>query len=169
MEVSAMRGEITKEMFECIPEIDFNTGYRYFLGNMENYTKALMAILKSIKSKLPLLQSMYLSEEYEGLRTITQTLRKMLGNVGATALAETSYQLELALFNDDGAFVQDQLSSYIIGLIEISDHLELLLKRMDSKSAEGKEADNNSFLNYDFTKTKESIRRSADLLERKII
>lgn len=164
-----MRGEITREMFECIPEIDFNTGYRYFLGNLENYSKALMAILKSIKSKLPLLQSMYLSEEYEGLRTITQTLRKMLGNVGATALAEASYQLELALFIDDGAFVQEQLFAYMDGLVELSDHLETLLKRVDSKGAEGTEEDNASFLNYDFTKTKESIRRSADLLERKII
>ncbi len=164
-----MRGEITKEMFDCIPEIDFNSGYRYFLGNMDNYANALLSMLKSIKSKLPLLQSMYFSEEYEGLRTITQTLRKMLGNIGVSALADSSYQLELALFIDDGAFVQEQLSTYIVNLIEISDHLETLLKMMDSKSAIENKEINSSFLNYDFTKTKESIRRSADLLERKII
>lgn len=164
-----MRGEITREMFECVPEIDLNTGYRYFLGNMDNYAKALMAILKSIKSKLPLLQSMHNSQEYEGLRTITQTLRKMLGNVGATALAESSYQLELALFIDDGAFVQEQLIEYMDGLTLFSEHLETLLKKVGNRLAEGTEDNNASFMNYDFTKTKDSIRRSADLLERKII
>jgi hypothetical protein len=53
-----MRGEVTREMIQCVPEIDFNSGYKYFLGNMENYSKALMSILKSIKSKLPILESM---------------------------------------------------------------------------------------------------------------
>lgn len=164
-----MKGEITKEMFECAPEIDFNAGSRYFLGNLDNYAKALMSILKSIKSKLPLLQSMYYSGEYEGLRTITQTLRKMLGNIGAAAMAETSYQLELTLFSEDGALVRDQLLSYIDNLVELSDHLELILKKMDSKTT-GETGDNNqSFLNYDFSKTRESIRRSNDLLDRKII
>lgn len=163
-----MRGEITKEMFQCAPGIDYNTGSRYFLGNMENYAKALLSILKSIKAKLPLLQSMYFTEEYEGLRTITQTLRKMLGNVGAVALAESSYQLELALFIEEDSFVQDQLSAYIINLIELSEQLEQLFQKMNDKPVE-ETIDNNSFLNYDFTKTRESIRRSNDLLERKII
>ena len=70
-----MRGEVTKEMFSCVPEIDFNSGSRYFLGNMDNYTKALLSSLKSIKTKLAILQNMYYTEEYEGLRMITQTLQ----------------------------------------------------------------------------------------------
>ena len=164
-----MRGEVTREMFECVPEIDFNSGYRYFLGNMGNYTKALMSILKSIKSKLPILHSMHLSEEYEGLRMITQTLRKMLGNIGASRLAESSYQLELALFIDDETYIQEQLEAYILGMIALSENLETLLKKADAmNSADNKEVQN-SFLNYDFTKTKESIKRSNDLLGRKII
>jgi HPt (histidine-containing phosphotransfer) domain-containing protein len=168
MEVSTMRGVVIREMFECVPEIDFNSGYHYFLGNMDNYSNALMSILKSIKSKLPLLQTMNFTEEYEGLRTIAQTLRKMLGNIGAAGIAETTYQLETALLNEDTEYIQEQLAYYIISLIELSDHLEILLKKMDVKGMV-KDDDNSSFLNYDFTKTKESIKLSSDLLERKII
>lgn len=164
-----MRGEVIKEMFECAPEIDFNSGYRYFLGNFENYLKALMSTLKSIKSKLPLLQSMNFTEEYEGLRTITQTLRIMVGSIGASGVADASYQLETALLNDDNQYIREQIPYYIISLIELSDHLEILLKKMDMKSMARADEDNSSFLNKDFTKTKESIKLSGGLLERKII
>jgi HPt (histidine-containing phosphotransfer) domain-containing protein len=164
-----MRGEITRDMFDCVPEIDYSSGYRYFLGNMDNYSKALMSILKSIKSKLPILQSMYLSDEYEGLRTIAQTLRKMLGNIGANGIAEATYRLEMALFNDEISSIKEELLEYIISLVELSDHLEILLKKMDVKNIAKNEEQNQSFLNYDFTKTKESIKLTSDLLERKII
>jgi HPt (histidine-containing phosphotransfer) domain-containing protein len=128
-----------------------------------------MSILKSIKSKLPLLQTMNFTEEYEGLRTIAQTLRKMLSNIGAAGIAESTYKLETALLNDDNAYIQEQLAYYIISLIELSDHLEILLKKMDVKGIAKDDEDNSSFLHYDFTKTKESIKLSSDLLERKII
>lgn len=164
-----MKGSISKEMFDCVPEINFNSGYRYFLGNMDNYNRALLATLKSIRSKLLILQSMSISGEYEGLRNITQTLRKMLGNIGATEIAEASYQLETALLNEDMTYVEEQMDTYIFYLMRLSDHLELLLKKMDVKHSAKPEEEQVSFLHYDFTKTKESIKLSSDLLERKII
>lgn len=164
-----MRGEISREMFEGVPEIDFSSGYKYFLGNLENYSKALMSILKSIKSKLPILETMVYTQEYEGLRTITQTLRRMLGNVGAAGLSEATYRLETALLNEDSSAVQQQLNTYIVSLMELSGNLEVLLKKMDVKSMADNEGNNSSFMHYDFTKTKESIKLSAGLLERRII
>jgi HPt (histidine-containing phosphotransfer) domain-containing protein len=163
-------GEImTKEMFDCIPEIDYNTGTRYFLGNMDNYKKALLAILKSTKSKLPILQNMLRNKEYEGLRMIAQTLRRMFTTIGAAGLSEASYQLEISLLNQDENQLQEELSDYIQGLIEFDEHLELLLKQLDVKNINKKVEESISFRNYDFTKTKESIKLSTDLLERKII
>jgi HPt (histidine-containing phosphotransfer) domain-containing protein len=156
-------------MFHCIPELDYNIGYRYFLGNLDNYTNALMSILKSVKSKLPLLKSMCSSGDFGGLRTITQTLRIMFGNVGAINLAETTYQIETALLQEDTVYIQEQLTEYIKNITVLSEHLELLLKKVDVVSLGGKEEEQVSFLNYDFTKTKESIRQSSDYLERRII
>ena len=164
-----MRGDINKEMFDYIPEIDFNIGYRYFLGNAANYSTALLATLKSIKSKLPLLISMYNSEEFEGLRIIAQTLQKMLSNIGASQLAEASYQLEEVLFTDEVAAIQDQLAQYVANLMELSDHLETLFKSRNDKGSIITEESNASMFHYDFTRTKDCIRSSADLLERKII
>lgn len=160
---------VTREMFDCIPEIDYSTGYRYYLGNMDNYKLALLSILKSIKSKLPILGAMQRTEEYEGLRTIAQTLNRMLQTVGAIDLSEASYQIEMVLLNQDDFKLQDELSEYIYNLIEFSDHLEVLFKLLDVKSTGKREEEQVSFLNYDFTKTKESIKLSANLLERKII
>lgn len=164
-----MRGIIEQEMFDCTPEIDFNSGYRYFVGNMDNYTVALLSILKSIKAKLPLLENMYYSEEYEGLRTITQTLRKMLSNIGAAGLAEETYQLETVLLNDDATNLQDSLIHYLGSLNEFAEHLELLFKKADVNGSARKNSGQSGFLNYDFTKTKESIKRSTDFLERRIV
>ncbi len=163
-----MRGTLTKDMFDCIPELDFNTGSHYFLGNMENYINALFSMLKSIKSKLPLLKIMDLSEEYEGLRTISQTLRKMLRNIGAIDLAEESYQIETALLNDDFGYISKRLCEYIADLVVFSEHLELLLKKAEVNQENMREGQS-SFLKYDFTKTKESIKRSSDFLEQRII
>lgn len=163
-----MNGNILREMFDCIPELDFQAGYRYFLGSTENYSRALMSTLKSIKSKLPLLESMYYTEEYEGLRTITRTLRKMLGNIGALSLAEASYRMESALFGDT-SLLQERLADYMDELTVLSEHLETLLQSMFGRNITAREESNSSFLHYDFTKTRESIRKSTDLLERKII
>ncbi|HWT26900.1 MAG TPA: hypothetical protein VN131_03095 [Mobilitalea sp.] len=164
-----MRGIVTPDMFECIPEIDFNVGYRYFLGNMENYKQALLSTLKSTKAKLPILQSMLQSEEFEGLRTITQTLRRMCGNIGANVIAELSYQLEVTILNEHNTRLKDELGDYIGSLTEFSEHLEQLLKNMDISNTVKYEEEQVSFGNYDFTKTKESIKLSTNLLDRKII
>jgi len=163
-----MRGELTNDMYALVPEIDFHAGSRFFLGNTSNYARALMATLKSMKSKLPLLHTMCLSEEYEGLRTITQTLQKMFRNIGAAALMEESYELEKALFEADRTGLTMQLSDYMLHLMELSDHLEALFRRMETQNSSQEER-SSSFLNYDFSKTKESIRQSTDLIERKII
>lgn len=163
-----MREVITQEMMDIVPEVNLTLGYRYFLGNMENYTRALLSTLKSIKAKLPLLQQMIISGEYEGLRIIAQTLRKMLSNIGATDMTEATYRLEEALYNDELKYLEEELSSYVNRLVELSEHLEQLLKLLNTKAPEMNQ-DMKSFLNYDFTKTKESIKLSSDLLERKII
>ena len=156
-------------MFECVPEIDFDTGFRYFLGNVQNYSRALLSTLKSIKSKMPLMNLMLQTGEYEGLRSIVQTLQKMLNNIGAIGLANASYQLEKALLNGEIETRSELLSDYIDQLSRFSEHLELLFKNIDFKNPTGMEEEASSFFRYDFTKTKESIKRTSDLLGRKII
>lgn len=160
---------ISREAFDCIPEINFNSGNRYFLGNMDHYMTALLSILKSTKSKLPLLNSMLMTKEYEGLRMITQTLRKMLENAGANNLADAAYRLERTLLNESDYDLEEELGDFIGDLIIFTDHLELLLKQLDVKSSGKRDETAKSFCSYDFTKTRESIKLSGDLLERKII
>ena len=157
------------EMFECVPEVDFNLGCRYFLGNLQNYSRALLAILKSIKSKLPIMNQMLQTGELEGLRSITRTLQKMLNNIGASGLADLSYQLELALMNEELGVRSELLIQYIEQLSVFTEHLELLFKSKDWKNTSELKEDETSYFHYDFTKTKESIKRSSNLLERKII
>ncbi len=156
-------------MFDCVPEIDYNAGYRYFLSNIPNYSQALLSILKSMKSKMPIMNLMLQTREYEGLRSITQTLQKMFNNIGAFGLAEASYELEKSLLNVEPNIMQELLSAYLDQLVTFSRHLELLFKTADFKNTSTIEEDAASYFNYDFTKTKESIKRSSDLLERKII
>jgi HPt (histidine-containing phosphotransfer) domain-containing protein len=163
-----LRGIITQGMFDYVPELQFDIGYRYFLGNMDNYTRALLPILKSVKAKLPLLESMIITKEYEGLRIIAQTLNKMLGNVGAVNLSDRFYQLERMLLNEDYTSIKDELTACISSLIDFSEHLELLFKNTNLKNSNEAE-EQISFLNFDFTKTKESIKLSSQMLERKII
>ncbi len=164
-----MKCEVTREMFSYVPEIDFNAGSRYFFGNMDNYTKALLSTLKSIKAKLTILQNMYYTEEYEGLRTITQTLRRMFSNIGALSLAEEAYQLETGLVNEDNLIVKVQLEAFFIHLMDFAENLEVMLKLTHVINVFKKEDDNKAFLKYDFTKTKESIELSQTLLKRKTI
>ncbi len=160
---------ITREVFDCIPELEFHVGYRYFLGNMDNYIQALLSILKSIKAKLPILESMYRTGDFTGLRTVTQTLQRMMSNIGAIDIAELSYQLEHTLFNEQENELKEALDQYIRYLYRFSDHLEGLFQELDMKNIARMSEEQSSFFKYDFTKTKESIKLSAGLLERKII
>jgi HPt (histidine-containing phosphotransfer) domain-containing protein len=168
-EVTAMGDMITRELFEYVPEMNFNTGYRYFLGNMENYIQAMLSTLKSMKAKLPILESMYHTAEYAGLRTITQTLQRMMSNIGAEDIAELSYLLETALLNERNEVLSDLLGEYIRSLSRFTEHLEDLFKELDIKRKGKLSEEQTTYLNYDFTKTKESIKLSSGLLERKII
>ncbi|MDF2544940.1 MAG: hypothetical protein K0S47_4658 [Herbinix sp.] len=161
-----MKGEVTREMFDFVPEIDFQIGYKYFLGNMDNYKQALLAILKSIKAKLPLLHTMLHTEEFEGLRMITQTVTRMSSNVGAIGISELSYQMEINLLNAEESDLKEALLEYIMELTDFTVHLELLLQNIDIKSTT---SNNQNSFRDDFTKTQESLRLSAKLLKRKII
>jgi hypothetical protein len=93
----------------------------------------------------------------------------MFHNIGAFGLAEASYELEKSLLNDEPNLISELLTNYLERLAIFSQHLDLLFKRIDFKNTAVMEEDASSYFNYDFTKTKESIKRSSDLLERKII
>ncbi|HKL79172.1 MAG TPA: hypothetical protein VJ888_01910 [Mobilitalea sp.] len=163
-------GELEQRgIFDCAPEIDFDSGYRYFLGNMNNYVQAILSTLKSIKSKVPLLRNMYRTKEFEGLRTITRTLQIMMSNIGVVSFGELSFQIESALLNREDDLVLELLDEYISKLYIFSGHLDILFQKLDSSVFARNNEEEISFRNYDFTKTKESIKLSADYLERKII
>lgn len=164
-----MRGKSEIEvMFDCVPEISFDLGFRYFLGNIENYSRALLSTLKSMKSKMPIMYLMLQTEEYEGLRSITQTLQRMFSNIGASGLAKASAELELSLLNASAEIMTECLTDYLEQLVHFSEHLEQLFKGHALWNTSSMEEAPSHF-RYDLTKTKESIRRSSDLLERRII
>lgn len=163
-----MNEYVMRDWFELVPEIDFNIGYRYYLHNIDNYSKALFATLKSIKSKLPILKTMIETKEYEGLRMITQTLRRMLITIGGEMVAELSYKLEVALLNEDDGF-NDKLLEYLVTLEDLAVRMEELIKKLGVQHMKIGQDKKDSYLNYDFTRTKEIIQLTTDFIEKKII
>lgn len=160
-----------RELFGFMPDIDFNAGCRYFLGNMHNYTKALLSTLKSSKSKISILHTMYQSREYEGFRMIIQTLRRMFYNIGATDMAELSYQLELSYLNREETYIDfsSELDAFIGRLYDFTSRLEELLKKLDIRGSFNMYEEEPTHMGYDFTRTKQSIKLSQDYIDRKII
>lgn len=163
-----MNEHMIRDLFEPLPEIDFNAGYHYYLSNIDNYSKALLSTLKSIRSKLPLLKIMAKTSEYEGLRLITQTLRRMIATIGGETIVELSYQLEVALLNEDDLF-EEKLFEYLFTLEDLADRMEGLVKKLGFSYMNGSKDKSDSYFKYDFTRTKESIKLSADFIDRKII
>lgn len=157
-----------RTLFEDLPEIDFNSGYHYYLCNMDNYSKALLSTLKSIRSKLPLLKNMAETSEYEGLRMITQTLRRMMSTIGGELVVKLSYDLEMALLNNDDLF-EDKLFEFMFTLEDLASRMEELIKRLGFSNIKGSMDKQETYFKYDFTRTKESIRLSTDFLDKKII
>ncbi len=163
-----MREHMIRNLFEPLPEIDFVSGYNYYLCNMDNYSKALLSTFKSIRSKLPLLKDMAETSEYEGLRMITQTLRRMMATIGGDVIVELSYQLERAHLNEDDLF-EDKLFEFLFTLEDLASRMEELVKGLGFPHMKGNQEKQDSYFNYDFTRTKESIRLSADFIDKKII
>lgn len=157
-----------RNLFDLLPEIDFDTGYHYYLCNIDNYSKALLSTLKSIKSKLPILKTMVSTSEYEGLRMITQTLRRMMATVGGEPIVELSYQLEMAFLNEDILF-EDKLLEYLFTLEELASRMEELVKKLGISHMKQSMDKKGSYFSYDLTRTKESIRLSTDFIDKKII
>jgi len=157
-----------QNLFDIVPEIDFYKGYDYYLHNMENYSKALLATLKSVKSKLPILRNMTETEEYEGLRMITQTLRRMMHTIGGEKIADLSYRLEMALLNEDKD-LNHKIFEYLITLEDLADRMEELIKKLPIQYTKTDPDKKDSYFNYNFAKTKEFIDFSNDFIEKKII
>jgi hypothetical protein len=98
---------------------------------------------------------------------ITQTLRRMMSTIGCDTVVDLSYQLEMALLNDDESF-EDRLFEFLFTLEDLSSRMEELVKQLGfSHMKERMKQD--SYFNYDFSRTKESIRLSTDFLDKKII
>lgn len=157
-----------QNLFSLVPEIDFNEGYGYYLHNMDNYSKALLAALKSVKSKLPILRTMIETKEYEGLRMITQTLRRMMTTIGGDKIADLSYRLEFALLNEEDDF-NDKLAEYLATLEDLSDRMEELIKNLPVQHLKTDNDRKESYFNYDFARTKEIIEFTNELIDKKII
>lgn len=159
-----MSDECVREMFKLVPEIDFNIGYRYYLYNIENYAKALLATLKSIKSKLPILRIMLETQEYEGLRTITQTLRKMMNTVGGEKISELSYKLETALLNEDDN-LNDRILEYLLTLEDLSDRMEELVKKLGVGLAKSNNDQKSSKFNLNYARVREFNQFTENMLK----
>lgn len=145
-----------EEIFETIPEIDFNIGYNYYFCNIDNYSNALLSTLKSIKSKLTLLKSMIEASNYDGLRMITQTLRSKLITVGGTSVAELSYQLEASLLNEDEE-LNDKLTEYFLALEDLVLRMEELIKKLGVQHMRASLEKKGLNYHYIHGKTSESI------------
>ena len=156
------------DIFALVPEIDFDSGYHYYLGNFDNYCRAILSTLKSIKSKLPLLRIMVETREYEGLRMITQTLRRMMVSIGGVSVAESCYQLEVSFLNQEDTFV-NSLTEFLLDLENLASRMEELIKMLGIQHHKSPIEIQDSYFKYDLAKTRESIRLSADFIEKKII
>ena len=110
-----------------------------------------------------------ITQEYEGLRSIVRFLQKMLTNIGANSLVEDSYQLERSLLNGEIGLEPKLLEDYTEKLITFSMHLEQMFQKVEIRKIMDKETDSPAFFRQDFTKTKECIKRTSDLLDRRII
>lgn len=163
-----MNKHVVGEIFKVVPEIDFDSGYQYYLYNFHNYSKAILSTLKSVKSKLPLLRHMAETKEYEGLRMITQTMRRMMGGIGGALIADRSYDLEVALLNQEDTF-NDTLIEYLCNLEDLASRMEELVKKLGMSYVKEGSQDQGSYFKHDFTKTRESIQLSTDYIKKKII
>lgn len=95
--------------------------------------------------------------------------RRCLPYIGANSLAEASYQLERSLLNGEIGLEPKLLEDYTEKLITFSMHLEQMFQKVEIRKVMDKETDPPAFFRHDFTKTKECIKRTSDLLDRRII
>ncbi len=127
-----------KEQLRSLPEIDADRGLRHCVGNIKNYRQALYIVLKSCKFKIPLMESMLDSGEYEGLGILLNTLGQLLGNIGADNLVKQAQYLEICILNiHSGAIrnaleAEEALTSYIYTLTDFVYRLEDALRAIDS-------------------------------------
>lgn len=135
-----------KEQLSSLPEINADRGLRHCIGNIKNYRQALYMVLKSCKFKIPLMESMLDSGEYEGLRIILNTLGQLFDNIGADSLVKQSEYLELCILNiNSGALknaleAEEALTSYINTLTDFVYRLEDALHAIDSHLAKNQPA-----------------------------
>ena len=108
------------------------------------------------------------TKEYEGLRMITQTMRRMMSGIGGAIIVDLSYNLELALLNQEDT-LNDTLIEYLTNLEDLASRMEELVKKLGMPYVKEDRKNQGSYFAHDFTKTKESIRLSTDFIEKKII
>lgn len=126
---------LKSRMNSILPGVDIDKGLRLSVNNVESYKKALYCALKSIRFKLPLLDSMIESGEYEGLRVITHTLGQLLTNIGADGIAKRGYELECTVLNAPPSVLLEETIAYRNELAYFLEALEEAIRMLDTHSS----------------------------------
>lgn len=117
-----------QQLFEQAPELNYEVGFKYFLGNFDSYKRGLLSCIKSIQHKLPILLDMLENDDYTGLGVITKNFHKIMTNIGAIEIATISYKLEVMELNSSNDDISALLEEYIDKLNELSLHMKAMLQ-----------------------------------------
>ena len=126
------------ELCSGVKQIDAEAGLYYSVGNVENYKKAFLVALKSIRSKLSILTGMLEWKDYSGLTSVARMLNRICTSIGAKHLAEYTMQIETASLNSDVAYLDVQLPLFYAELETLLTDLEQLMRKIDHAEREEK-------------------------------
>lgn len=120
-----------QDLFRHAPELNYEVGMKYFLGNMVNYRKGILSCIKSIEHKLPILCEMYETKDYDGLAIIAKNLSSLLNNIGAIEISKILYKMEELELNKSFEELSSMLHSYILELENLSGNLKALATELE--------------------------------------
>jgi len=116
--------DLIKFLLKDIPEINYEEGLKYAIGNPIHYAHILKVSIKDIKSSIDLIIQNQEQESLEDMRIGMHNLKSLFSNIGAIELFEiTRFMYRLSRLGEYNK-MKLHLSEYIIKICSFNDLLE---------------------------------------------
>ncbi len=116
--------EDVKSILYKVKGLNVEKGLANVMGVTETYVKVLNVCCTNITEQVEYIKAAYKLVAMSGLKIYFHSLKGILANIGAVELSEFSKNMEIASRDQNGAYIKENVASYIEQIEEFRDNLQ---------------------------------------------
>jgi CheY-like chemotaxis protein len=121
-----------KDIQKALPEINYQEGLKYAVGNPKHYAHILKVSVKDIKGSMDRIRVSIDEDNIDGLRIGIHNLKSLFCNIGAISLYEKTKSMYLLIRQGEYDELILKLNGYILEMNDFNERLGFIIKQYET-------------------------------------